>query len=252
MENMHYAAHMCEPTFRAGNEPVSIISFSKLRCLNSCVLTVTFQLVAHGPAKTARMTSGYLDRREAATSTVLAITRKTLRTVTQAAGPARLPLSCKANVSIDAIIAIAFGLAATITSLIAIYIMWQDRSARGAALQSSDPTTSNETRLAGRSRTHDTLRRPNSCKTVSDEPSRIPPSGGRFLPCDVKDVESADSMRLKGIHLARTGPQLELMMNHEQAPLGLAHTALIGELCEDDCKWDDPWIQHQQKNTQTT
>jgi len=79
MENMHYAAHMCEPTFRAGNEPVSIISFSKLRCLNSCVLTVTFQLVAHGPAKTARMTSGYLDRREAATSTVLAITRYLMR-----------------------------------------------------------------------------------------------------------------------------------------------------------------------------
>ena len=102
--------------------------------------------------------------------------------------------------------------------------------------RNGSPTTSNETRLAGRSRTHDTLRRPNSCKTVSDEPSRISPSGGRFLPCDVKDVESADSMRLKGIHLARTGPQLELIMNHEQGPLGRAHTAPIGELCEEDCK----------------
>jgi FlaG/FlaF family flagellin (archaellin) len=38
----------------------------------------------------------------------------------------------------DATIAIAFGLAATITSLIAMYIMWQDRSARRAALQSSE------------------------------------------------------------------------------------------------------------------
>jgi hypothetical protein len=58
---------MCEPTFRAGNEPVGTISFLKLRCLTAFVPTVTFQLVAHGPAETARMTSGYLTRRQAAT-----------------------------------------------------------------------------------------------------------------------------------------------------------------------------------------
>lgn len=63
---MYCAAHMCEPAFRAGIEPVGIITFSKLRCLTACVPTVTFQLVAHGPAETARMTSGYLARRQAA------------------------------------------------------------------------------------------------------------------------------------------------------------------------------------------
>jgi hypothetical protein len=47
------------------------------------------------------------------------------------------------SVSIDASIAIAFGLAATITSLIAIYIMWQDRNARRTALRSSPPEYSN-------------------------------------------------------------------------------------------------------------
>jgi hypothetical protein len=47
--------------------------------------------------------------------------------------PCRDASSADANilsVSIDATIAIAFGLAATITSLIAIYIMWQDRNTR--------------------------------------------------------------------------------------------------------------------------
>ena len=112
MENMHYAAHTCEPTFRAGNEPLSIISFSKLRCLTSCVLTVAFQLVAHGPAETARWLVAIstddrqrhrlffnhtaLDAQGASWNRTPS--RKTLRTVTQAAGPARLPLSCKAMV----------------------------------------------------------------------------------------------------------------------------------------------------------
>ncbi|KAN0121724.1 hypothetical protein V8E51_000050 [Hyaloscypha variabilis] len=99
------------------------------------------------------------------------------------------------QVSVDATIAIAFGLAATIISLIAIYIMWNGKI---GGRERATP----EERLAGRSGAYDTTGtpRPPSCgKIARNRSSRVPSSRWRFLSCGIEDEdESADALRLKG------------------------------------------------------